>query len=150
MPGGSSRSHAPDLSSADYRALAAFRYEIRRFLHFSEDAAKAAGLEPQQHQLLLALHADPHPAGPTIGALAERLLIRPHSAVGLVDRMEARGLVERSHVGKDRREVRVRLTAEGRQKLRHLSSVHRKELRRTGPLLVESLNTLLAGLPRED
>jgi DNA-binding MarR family transcriptional regulator len=149
MPAGSPRSHLSDLSDADYQALADFRYQIRRFLHFSEAAAKAAGLEPRQHQLLLALRADPHPPGPTIGALAERLLIRPHSAVGLVDRMEARGLVERTHIGKDRREVRVRLTAEAREELKHLSSLHRKELRRAGPLLVQSLRALLDELPAD-
>ena len=150
MPAGSPRPHSTDLSDADYRALADFRYQIRRFLHFSEAAAKAAGLEPQQHQLLLALCGDKHPPGPTIGTLAERLLIRPHSAVGLIDRMEARGLVERIHAGKDRREVRVRLTAEGQEKLRHLSSLHRKELRRTGPVLVQSLRALLDDLAETD
>jgi DNA-binding MarR family transcriptional regulator len=137
-----------DLSETDYRALADFRYQIRHFLHFSEAAAKREGLEPQQHQLLLALCAY-DPLGPTIGELAERLLIRPHSAVGLIDRMEARGLVERTHTEKDRRQVRIRMTAEGREKLRRLSSLHQAELRRTGPKLVEALRTLLEGLPPE-
>jgi len=140
------RGSTANLTEADYRALAEFRYQIRRFVHFSEEAAKQEGLEPQQHQLLLALCAF-DPPGPTIGQLSERLLIRPHSAVGLIDRMEERGLVERTHVGKDRREVRIRPTADGRQKLRHLSSLHQRELLRTGPHLVEALRALLDGVP---
>ncbi len=146
---GNSRVHSADLTEAEYRALAEFRYQIRQFLHFSEEAAKREGLEPQQHQLLLALCAY-EPPGPTIGQLAERLLIRPHSAVGLIDRMEARGLVERTHSGKDRREVRIRLTADGREKLRHLSNLHQRELVRTGPHLVDALRTLLDDLPGRD
>ncbi len=137
-----------DLSAADYRALADFRYQIRRFLHFSETAARQEGIEPQQHQMLLALCAHGEP-GPTIGEVAERLMIQHHSAVGLVDRMEARGLVERSHTGKDRRQVQISLIADGREMLRRLSELHQEELRRTGPLLVNALERVLAGLPPE-
>jgi DNA-binding MarR family transcriptional regulator len=149
MAEGFSKARLPNLPGADIRALADFRYQIRRFLHFSEAAAKKEGLEPQQHQLLLAVWAYEQP-GPTIGELAERLLIRHHSAVGLVDRMEARCLIERTHTGKDRRQVRIRLTTEGYERLKQLSSLHRKELHRTGPLLVEALRTLLEDLPPED
>jgi DNA-binding MarR family transcriptional regulator len=133
-----------DLTDADYRSLDAFRYRIRRFLHFSEEAAKAEGLEPQQHQMLLAIRAfeDP-PSTPTIGQLAEHLLIRHHSAVGMIDRLAERGLVERLRGEADRRQVRVRLTASGCQKLRHLSRIHREELRQSGPELVETLRRLL-------
>lgn len=137
-----------DLSAADYRALADFRYQIRRFLHFSETAARQEGIEPQHHQMLLALCAHGEP-GPTVGEVAERLLIQHHSAVGLIDRMEARGLVERIHTGKDRRQVQISLTTEGRETLRRLSELHQDELRRTGPLLVNALERVLADLPPE-
>jgi len=136
-----------DLASEDYSALAEFRYRIRRFLHFSEEAARQEELEPQQHQMLLAIRAVAEPEGPTIGALAEHLLIRHHSAVGLIDRLEEHGLVERARGGADRRQVRVRLTPEGQEKLRRLSAIHRAELRTTAPLLVEALQALLQGLP---
>src|SRR5690349_6828631 len=113
----------------EYRALSEFRYHIRRFLHFSEEAARSEGLEPQQHQILLAVRglADRH--GPTVGELADHLLIRHHSAVGLVDRLAAHGLVERVRDDADRRQVRVSLTPEGDAKLRRLSTVHKEELR---------------------
>jgi DNA-binding MarR family transcriptional regulator len=135
---------SPDLTSADYRSLGDFRYQIRRFLHFSESAAKAQGLEPQQHQMLLAIRALDEPGGPTIGNLADHLMIRPHSAVGLIDRLVERGLLERVRGQEDRRQVRVRLTSEGKRKLRHLSTVHRDELRNSGRMLVEALGGLLS------
>ena len=136
-----------DLTSQDYAALGEFRYRIRRFLHFSEEAARQEGLEPQQHQMLLAIRAVAEPEGPTIGALAEHLLIRHHSAVGLIDRLEERGLVERVRGGADRRQVHVRLTPAGEGKLSRLSAIHRSELSGTGPLLVQALHALLEGLP---
>jgi DNA-binding MarR family transcriptional regulator len=132
-----------DLSPSDYQALGAFRHHIQRFLHFSEAAAKSEGLEPQQHQMLLAIRAEEPPGGPTVGYLAERLLIRHHSAVGMIDRLEARRLVERVRGDGDRRQVRIHLTAEGKEKLKRLSSVHRAELRNSGPMLVEALAALL-------
>ncbi len=137
-----------DLTSQDYAALGEFRYRIRRFLHFSEAATRQEELEPQQHQLLLSIRAVAEPEGPTIGALAEHLLIRHHSAVGLIDRLAERRLVERVPGATDRRQVRVRLTREGEEKLRRLSAVHRAELRSSGPLLVEALHALLQGLPQ--
>src|SRR2546427_13270702 len=94
---------------AEYRALAEFRHALRRFLAFSAEAARTAGVEPQQHQLLLALRGLTDGVPATIGALAERLGVRHHSAVELVDRMEARGLVRRTRGGGDRRQVLVRL-----------------------------------------
>jgi DNA-binding MarR family transcriptional regulator len=127
----------------EYRSLSAFRYQIRRFLHFSEAAAKAEGLEPQQHQLLLAVKALAAPGRPTIGELAEYLLIRHHSAGGLIDRLAAADLVERFRSQEDRRQVLIRLTAAGEAKLRRLSSVHKDELRTSGPLLVEALTALV-------
>lgn len=136
--------NVPDLTAADYRSLGAFRYQIRRFLHFSEASAKAEGLEPQQHQMLLAIRALDEPGGPTVGSLAGHLFIRHHSAVGLIDRLAERGLVERVRGREDRREVKVRLTSRGEGKLRRLSRAHREELRTSGRLLVETLGGLLS------
>jgi DNA-binding MarR family transcriptional regulator len=135
-----------DLPHSDFRALGEFRHQIRRFLHFSEEAARAEGLEPQQHQLLLAIRAWEDGGAPSIGALAEHLLLKHHSAVGLVDRLEERGLVERIRGESDRRQVKVRLTAQGMAKLLRLSSAHREELRSSGPILVKTLSDLLEGL----
>jgi len=135
-----------DLNVQDYAALGEFRYRIRRFLHFSEEAARKEQIEPQQHQMLLAIRAVTDPDGPTIGLLAEHLLIRHHSAVGLIDRLEERGLVARARAVADRRQVRVHLTPEGEEKLKHLSAIHRAELRSTGPVLVRTLQALLEGL----
>lgn len=133
-----------DLTDSDYRSLGAFRYQIRRFLHFSEAAAKTEGLEPQQHQMLLAVRAlAESSATPSIGELAQHLFIRHHSAVGMIDRLAERGLVERLRGEDDRRQVKVRLTAEGSQKLRHLSRIHREELRQSGPALVDTLRFVL-------
>jgi DNA-binding MarR family transcriptional regulator len=131
------------LKDEDYRALAKFRFQIRRFLHFSEEATRSEGLESQQHQLLLAIRASADLSGPTVGELAEQLWIRHHSAVGLADRLMQRGLVERVRGADDRRQVRIRLTPAGDSILARLSSVHRTELLKSGPLLVESLAALL-------
>lgn len=138
-----------DLQIADYQALGRFRYQIRRFLHFSESAARAEGLEPQQHQMMLAIRAWDQPDSPTVGGLAEHLLLKHHSAVGLLDRLEERHLVERVRDDADRRQVKVRLTPEGLEKLRRLSSAHREELRTSGPGLVSTLGALLQGLPED-
>jgi len=135
---------SPDLTDSDYRALGTFRYQIRRFQHFSEQAAKDEGLEPQQHQMLLAIRSlGISTPAPTIGDLAQHLLIRHHSAVGMIDRLAGRGLVERVKAEEDRRQVRVRLTSAGCLRLQHLSRIHREELRQSGPLLVETLRHLL-------
>jgi DNA-binding MarR family transcriptional regulator len=131
----------------DYRALGEFRYQIRRFLHFSEEAAKAHGLEPQQHQMLLAIRALDEPEGTTIGRLAERLFIRHHSAVGLVDRLVEGRLVRRVRGGEDRRQVRVQPTPEGEAWLKRLAEAHGEELRHSGPLLVAALSDVLEHLP---
>jgi DNA-binding MarR family transcriptional regulator len=131
------------LESADYRILHEFRYQIGRFLHFSEQAARSEGLEPRQHQLMLAVRAAAS-GEPTVGEVAERLFIRHHSAVELADRLVERGLAERVREGPDRRQVRLRLTAQGEEKLHCLSDVHRDELRSAGPLLAEALKQVLA------
>jgi DNA-binding MarR family transcriptional regulator len=138
-----SLSSAGDLADADYRALADFRLQIRRFLHFSEEAARSEGLEPQQHQFLLTVRALSGAHGPTVGEIAAHLLIRHHSAVGLADRLVEHGLVERVRGESDRRQVRIQLTAQGENAITRLSTTHRAVLLNTGPLLVESLGALL-------
>jgi DNA-binding MarR family transcriptional regulator len=131
------------ISITEYQTLAEFRYQLRRFLRFSEQAARAAGLEPQQHQLLLALMGLPEGKKATIGTLAERLQLAHHSTVELVDRLVERGFIQRSRDEADQRQVLVTLTAQGEEVLRDLSLSHRTELRSFGPTLVQVLNTLL-------
>ncbi|MGE5361319.1 MAG: MarR family winged helix-turn-helix transcriptional regulator [Bacteroidales bacterium] len=133
----------PKLTAADYRALAEFRFLIRRFLGFSERAARVSGLEPRQHQLLLAIKGLPEDAEPTIGELARRLQVEHHSAVEMVDRLEERRLVARLRDERDRRRVLVGLTARGEALLRDLSLSHREELQAAAPALVSSLGSLL-------
>jgi DNA-binding MarR family transcriptional regulator len=127
----------------DYRALGAFRYQIRRFLRFSEEAARRAGLEPHQHQLLLAVKGLPAGVEPSVGELAERLQLRHHSVVELVDRLERRRLVRRRRSEEDHRRVKVELTAEGERILASLSAEHHAELESTGPALLGALEALL-------
>jgi DNA-binding MarR family transcriptional regulator len=133
-----------DVTLEDYRALAAFRYELRKFLGFSEKAARAAGIEPQQHQLLLAVKGYPSETRPTIGRIAERLAVEPHTAVGLVDKLEARGLVRRERSHTDRRAVLLSLTPDGTRLLAELSVLHRGELARVGPGMVAALAGILS------
>ncbi|MFA6546752.1 MAG: MarR family transcriptional regulator [Limisphaerales bacterium] len=123
------------LNKAQHEALAAFRYALRRFLHFSETAAQAAGLTPQQHQALLALKGFPGRDYATVGELAERLQLRHHSVVGLVDRLAGEGLVVRAPSKADRRRVLIQLTRRGERKLAQLSTLHREQLRQIGPEL---------------
>lgn len=126
------------LDSADYEALAAFRYELRRFGQFSEQAAKDAGLTPQQHQALLAIRAANGVI--TVGQLAEQLMLQPHSASGLVDRLGALDLVNRTAADADRRRIHLHLTARADDILRNLSVAHRDEIRRLRPLLTNLLS----------
>jgi DNA-binding MarR family transcriptional regulator len=130
-------------SNSDYRALAAFRYEVRKFLAFSEAAARNAGIEPQQHQLLLAVRGLPEDLRPTTGAIAERLCVQPHTVVSLVDKVEQAGLLVRVRGAKDRREVLLRLTLEGESLLAGLSVLHREQLRTVGPSMVAALGNIL-------
>jgi DNA-binding MarR family transcriptional regulator len=121
------------LEDADYRRLLQFRTGLRRFLHWSEEQAEKAGLTPAQHQLLLAVRGHDGDLGPTIGDAAGYLMLRHHSAVGLVDRAVRAGLVERQEDAGDRRIVRLRLTALGAQTLQQLSAAHLEEIKRLAP-----------------
>jgi len=137
------------IATAHYRSLAAFRYEIRKFLAFSEQAAREAGVEPQQHQLLLAVRGLPKGIRPTIGAIAERLCVQHHTTVALVDKLESRGLIQRQRSSEDRREVLLILTTEGESVLRRLSALHQDQLRRVGPAMVGALDAILGNLSRD-
>jgi DNA-binding MarR family transcriptional regulator len=132
----------PTVSDSDYQHLASFRHALREFLHFSEEAAIAAGIPPQQHQAMLAIRGFQHDGSLTVGELAERLKIRHHSAVGLVNRMVADGLALKLHAPHDRRQVLVRLTARGAGRLETLSAAHKAELARVGPALRQILTQL--------
>jgi DNA-binding MarR family transcriptional regulator len=132
-----------DLDITDYQALAEFRYQLRCFLAFSEQAARAAGLEPQQHQLLLALKGFSEREKVTIGNLAERLKIQHHSAVELINRMSERNLIRRDRDELDQRRVLITLTPHGEEVLHQLSVLHRTELCSTGPVLVKILQTII-------
>ena len=136
-----------DLDPSEYRKLEEFRFQIRRFLAFSEKAARDSGIEPHQHQALLALMATPAQALPTIGHLAERLLLKHHSAVELVDRMQMLDLVTREANPEDARQVLVKLTTKGRRILHRLSLGHRVELEETGPRLAAALRAISRKAP---
>ena len=127
------------LDPAEYQKLAEFRYALRRFLSFSESAAAEVGLAAQQYQALLAIKGRGGDDSVTINELAHLLLIKHNSAVGLVDRLEAEGLVKRSADAEDRRKVNLRLTARGSRIFERLATAHREELRRIGPELAEFL-----------
>lgn len=126
-------------SDEDYRAILEFRTRLRRFLAWSGEQARAAGLTPTQHQLLLAVRGHPGPRPPTIGDVAEHLQLRHHSAVGLVDRAEAAGLVKREVDPHDRRVARVELSEAGRVALDHLTALHVVELRVLGDALIPDI-----------
>jgi DNA-binding MarR family transcriptional regulator len=123
------------ITDADYRRLLEFRTGLRRFLHWSEEQARAVGVSPAQHQLMLAVRGHRGERGPTIGDVADYLLLRHHSAVELVDRAEDAGLVRRGHDPDDHRIVRLRLTTHGADKLRQLTAVMLEELARLSPRL---------------
>lgn len=125
----------PRMTEKDYARLLGFRTELRRFLHWSEEQARASGLTPAQHQLILAVKGHADPAGPTIGDVAGYLTLRHHSAVELVDRAEKAGLVERHRDDADHRVIRLSLTADGEERIQRLSRLHLDELRQLAPLL---------------
>ena len=121
---------ARDVTDDEYRRLLEFRTGLRRFLHWSKEQARGVGLSPAQHQLMLAIRGHPDARGPTIGDVADSLLLRHHSAVGLVDRAETVGLIRRHQDRTDHRIIRLALTRRGAEKLRRLSAQHLEELDR--------------------
>lgn len=129
------------LSHSDYVALADFRYTLRQFMAFSEAKAREQGLTAQQHQALLAIFAA-QPDQVTIGYLAERLLLKPHSASGLVDRLEILGLVQKQPSDADRRQALLILTEKAQNVLKTLSLAHREEIQKMKPLLQAILDGL--------
>lgn len=133
------RAKADPLQDSDYAALAKFRHAIRHFQAFSEVQAAEVGLTPQQHQVLLAIRAA-SPDEATVGHVAERLVLKPHSATGLVDRLVALGLVAREAASNDRRRAMLRLTDRAYEILADLSAVHRDEIGRLKPLLLDILS----------
>jgi DNA-binding MarR family transcriptional regulator len=140
----------PTISSTDYESLAELRYEIRKFLRFSEQVARRAGLEPRQHQLMLALKGLPPGVRPRISELADRLQIQHHSTVELVNRLAGNGFVKRQRGGHDRREVLLTLTPKGEKTLRELSLHHRQELSTTGPALIAALRRAMGSVRKEE
>lgn len=137
--------YSVDLTLNDYRELAEFRYQLRHFLQFSEVQAREHGIEPQQHQALLAIKGLPAGAKPTITELANRLALRHHTTVELVDRMEAAGFLKRQTDPEDGRQVLLQLTSQGIARLQSLSVAHRDELRVKGPELAKALRAVLRG-----
>ena len=128
------------LRSDDYEALAAFRYAMRKFLRFSKRTLAAeAGLTPEQYEALLALKAFGRSSGFTITDLSERLQVRHHTAVSLVDKLAAVGLVRRQQDTRDRRRVHVRLTAAGSRVLAKVAVLHRREMRLRSPEMIDAL-----------
>jgi DNA-binding MarR family transcriptional regulator len=137
------QSAKPEVSIAGFQQLAEFRYRIRQFLHFSEEAARANGIEPQQHQLMLAIKGLPEGMRPTVSALSARLCLRHHSTVELVNRLVERGAARRRHGEHDRREVLVELTPHGEELLQKLSILHWEELQNAGPELSDALHAFV-------
>ena len=128
------------LQAKDYTALAAFRYAMRKFLRFSKDLVAArARLTPEQYEALLALRASSRPDGMTVGEISERLQVKHHTAVSLLDKLEARKLAIRKRAATDRRNVHVQLTEAGAALLSRLALIHYYELRRRTPEIVSAL-----------
>jgi DNA-binding MarR family transcriptional regulator len=138
------------MTRVEYEELADFRYQIRRFLHFSEGAARGEGLESQQHQALLAIRAMPETEPCTIGALAKRLFLQHQSTVGLVDRLERIGMVKRAPSVADRRQVLVELTRKGEATLQRLSLTHHAELEYQAPELARTLRAIIRRFRNEN
>lgn len=131
------------ISKAHYETLAALRHTLNKFLLFSQEEARAAGLAPQQHQALLAIKGFPDRDYVSVGELATQLHLRHHSAVGLVDRLVQRQLVRRTTSVTDKRRVEVSLTARGEALIRRLSAAHWKELQQLGPEIFRALDTIV-------
>lgn len=132
------------MESPEYAALAEIRYRIRQFVRGSDQAAMDSGLEPQQYQLLLTLRALPRREDASIRRLSERLFLKHHSIVGMVDRLEARGYVRRIRGIRDQRQVFVTLLPDGRRALERVVQKRLHELRESAPILVEALSAILS------
>lgn len=143
----SKRTDKKKLSRPEYKALAEFRYQIRRYLRHMEEAARSYGHHPQQYQLLLAIEGLPDGKVPTIKTLAERMQLNHNSTVELVDRCEKRGLLQRTHDGINRREVTLAATPTGIRMMEDQASASRAELREIGPVLFTSLQRLMEEAP---
>src|SRR3982751_4583608 len=130
------------LTKKEYETLAEFRHMLRQFLRFSEESAERIGVTPQHHQALLAIKGFPGRERITIGELAERLQVRPHSALGLANRLISHDLVRRQTAEDDRRQVYIELTARGAEVLEQLAAVHKEELRRIAPQLQAFIKNL--------
>ena len=139
-----SKTHrAARLTKNEYEMLAAFRFHVRQYVHFSDWATEGAGLTPRQYQALLAIKGFPNRQEITIDELAEQLQIAHHSAVGLVDRLMEQKLILRKQCVGDRRHVYVELTERGAKILEGLVGAHRREIRRLGPRLEIALESLI-------
>ncbi len=136
-------SKQPKTGVPDYRAMAELRYQIRRFLRFSEEASRKEGLEPHQYQLMLAVKGLPEGVRPRISELAERLQIKHHSTVELVNRLETRGYLRRQRGDGDKREVLLELTTKGEEVLRGLALHHRDELHLLGPAFIAAIKAVV-------
>ena len=133
--------HDARLTDADYKGLASFRYTLRQFTAFTHAQVEQAGLTPQQHQALLAIRTCEAPEV-TTGYVAEQLLLKPHSATGLINRMVASGLVQRERSRADARQSVLTLTDRAQHLLNDLSEAHRDEIRRVRPLLIDILRQI--------
>ena len=130
------------LTRSEYKALAEFRYQVRRYLRYMEEKARAGGYNPQQYQLLLAIEGLPEGQMPTIKTIAERMQLNHNSAVELVDRCEKGGLLNRERTGLDRRVVTLLPTLKGKRMMEEQASASRAELQEIGPILLLSLQSL--------
>ena len=134
---------ARPLTDRELLSLSEFRYQVRRFLRFSEQECRTRGLQPQQYQLIVALLGLPPHKTPTVGTLAERMQLEHHSMVELLDRASEQGLVTRKRDSQDRRRVAIHLTAKGEKIARELAARHVEELQSSGRKLVAALQPLL-------
>lgn len=139
---------ATEVTTAEYRALAELRHHIRHFVREGDSVARAVGLEPQQYLLLLAIRGLPEDAEATIRVLADRLALKHHSMVELIDRLETHGYVRRTRSRDDRRRVLVSLLPRGEKLLEQVARHRIEELRTTGTALVNAISALLENKPR--
>jgi DNA-binding MarR family transcriptional regulator len=133
------------VTPAEYQALAEFRYQIRAFLTFSDQAVRSAGIEKQQYQFMLAIKGMPDGMRPRMRDLSNRMLIQHHSAVELANRLEAGGFIRRERSADDKREVLLTVTPKGERVLNKLALNHHQELQNAAPKLLASLRRVTTG-----